>query len=796
MDANFEKLGVFYLGREYDPAAHKTTDIPILYDSPDLTTHAVCVGMTGSGKTGLCIALLEEAAIDGIPAIVIDPKGDLANLLLTFPNLDAASFRPWVNEDAARQAGVSPDEFAAQEAQRWSKGLADWGQDAARIQRLRDAADVVMYTPGSNAARQVSAVSSLVAPAGEAAQNPDLVAERASGVASSLLSLLGITADPVKSREHILLTTVLQNEWSAGRSVDLGGLIRLIQTPPVERVGVMELESFFPQKDRFELAMSVNNLLAAPRFQSWLGGDPIDIDRMLYGDKGKPRISIFSIAHLDDPERMFFVSLLLNEMVAWMRTRSGTSSLRAILYMDEIFGFMPPIENPPSKKPFLTLLKQARAFGVGVVVATQNPVDLDYKALANAGTWFVGRLQTERDKARLADGLAGASGGSLDAAELAKTIGSLEKRVFLMHNVHESHPVLFQTRWALSYLAGPMTREQIRSLGQASTPVAAATTTQGDVMAKQKAALSPASSSLPVLPSEVTQLFAPATSAGPVTYGPAVLGVARVHAMLPDGGTHTETVALVAPLAADAAAPDWSAANISPDAPPAADAPASNASFAALPAAVGKTGTMSRWEKALAEALYRTRTVTLYESKKHRLTSKPGESERDFRIRIAESTRSTRDAEVDALRQKFTAKLEAIDNQIRRATQSVDRERDQVNSQRMQTAVSVGATLLSAFLGGGRKTAARSSIGRATTAVRGFERSNREQQDVARAEESLDVLRQRRETLARELEQAMAELTARLEGGADTLTEKVIRPRKTDVEVVRVALLWIPTARA
>jgi hypothetical protein len=802
MDASFEKLGVFYLGREYDPARHTTTDAPILYDARDLTTHAVCVGMTGSGKTGLCIALLEEAAIDGIPAIVIDPKGDLSNLLLTFPKLDAASFRPWVNEDAARQAGVSPDEFAAREAQRWAKGLAEWGEDAARIQRLRDAADVVMYTPGSDAARPVSAVSSLAAPA-SGAVDPDLIAERASGVASSLLSLLGIDADPVKSREHILLTTLLQSEWTAGRSVDLAGLIRLIQTPPIQRVGVMELESFFPQKDRFALAMTINNLLAAPRFQSWLSGEAIDIDHMLYGGAGKPRIAIFSIAHLEDAERMFFVSLLLNEVVAWMRTRSGTSSLRAILYMDEIFGFMPPVENPPSKRPFLTLLKQARAFGLGIVVATQNPVDLDYKALSNTGTWLVGRLQTERDKSRLADGLATAAGGGLDPTELARTIGSLEPRVFLMHNVHESHTVLFQSRWALSYLAGPMTREQIRALTRpgdrpsAARPAAVAqgTPVSAAPAAPQPGASASATSSAPVLPSEVTQLFAAPSSAGTsgVVYAPAALGVARVHAMLPDGGTHTETIAMVAPLAADAAAPDWSSATASPDAPPNTDQAPGGASFAPLPAALARAGTMSRWEKALADAVYRTRTVTLYEAKRLRLASKPGESERDFRIRIGDATRSTRDAEVDALRQKYAARLETLENQVRRAEQSVSREKDQVNSQRMQAAVSVGATLLGAFLG--RKALSQSTLGRATTAMRGVERSAREQGDVTRAVESLDVLRQRRDALSQELEQEMAALSARLEGGQEALTERVIRPRKTDIEVVRVALLWVPVEK-
>ncbi|HET6462205.1 MAG TPA: DUF87 domain-containing protein, partial [Candidatus Krumholzibacteria bacterium] len=611
MDQSFEKLGVFYLGREYDPATHKTTDTPILYDAKDLTTHAVCVGMTGSGKTGLCVALLEEAAIDGIPSIVIDPKGDLSNLLLTFPKLDAASFRPWINDDAARQAGVSPDEFAAKEAERWKKGLEQWGEDGDRIQRLRDAADVVMYTPGSDAARQVSAVSSLNAPGGEATGNTDLISERASGVASSLLSLLGIDADPVKSREHILMTTILQNEWSAGRSLDLGGLIHLIQNPPIQRVGVMELESFFPQKDRFGLAMTINNLLAAPRFQSWLAGDPIDIDRMLYGENGKPRIAIFSIAHLDDAERMFFVSLLLNEVVAWMRTRSGTQSLRALLYMDEIFGFMPPVENPPSKRPFLTLLKQARAFGLGVVVATQNPVDLDYKALSNTGTWLIGRLQTERDKTRLADGLASAAGGGIDAGDLAKTIGSLEPRVFLMHNVHDSHPVLFQSRWALSYLAGPMTREQLRGLAHASTPTATAMAPSSTMVPKQTAAPS-ASASAPVLPPEVTQLFAPSTSTGPVTYSPVVLGIARVHAMLPDGGTYTENIALVAPLSADAPNPDWSTAPVTADAPPSTGQPVANASFAPLPQALAKAGTISKWGQALTDAVYRTRTVKLY----------------------------------------------------------------------------------------------------------------------------------------------------------------------------------------
>ena len=798
MDASFEKLGAFYLGREYDPATRATREVPVLYDAKDLTTHAVCVGMTGSGKTGLCIALIEEAAIDGIPAIVIDPKGDLANLLLTFPDLAPASFRPWINEDAARQAGVTPDDIAAREAERWKEGLAQWGQAGERIRKLRDAADVTVYTPGSDAGRAVSAVSSLDAPSREVAASADLVAERASGVASSLLTLLGIDADPVKSREHILLTSILQAEWSAGRGVDLGGLIRLIQTPPLARVGIMELESFFPEKDRFALAMIVNHLLAAPRFQSWLAGDSIDIDRMLYGEAGKPRIAVFSIAHLEDTERMFFVSLLLNEVVAWMRTRSGTSSLRAIVYMDEIFGFLPPVENPPSKRPLLTLLKQARAFGVGVVAATQNPVDLDYKALSNAGTWFVGRLQTERDKKRLADGLASASGMGLDAGELERTIGSLEPRVFLLHNVHDAAPVLFQSRWCLSYLAGPMTREQIRALGSAA-PAPTASERGEDAAAPGPVApaggVAPASAAAPVLAPDTAQVFGAAVAATgkDIVYVPSVLGVARVHAMLPDGGTHTETVTLLAPFAAGAAAPDW-AGGVPASGPPASQPePVAGATFAPLPPALARAGVSARWEKSLAEAVYRSRTIRLLECARLRMVSRPGESERDFRIRIAEATRASRDAEVDRLRDKYAARLAALDERIRRAGQAVAREKDQANSQRMQTAVSVGATLLSAFLG--RKAVSQGTLGRAATAARGVDRAARQQRDVTRAEDSLEAMEAQREALARELEADVAALEARRQAGAEELSERVIRPRKADIEVTRVALWWAPMRR-
>ncbi len=451
----FEKLGAFYLGRVQDLEAGKTTSEYLLYDAKDLTTHALCVGMTGSGKTGLCVSLLEEAGIDGIPAIVVDPKGDIGNLLLTFPQLRPVDFRPWIDESEAARQGQSPDEFAEVTAHRWRQGLADWDQDGARIERFRSAVDLAIYTPGSSAGLPLTVLRSFVAPSPTIIEDVDAFRDRVASAAAGLLALLGIDIDPVRSREFILVSSLLDQAWRKGRDLDIASLIQEIQTPPFQKIGVMDINTFYPKKDRVELSMALNSLLASPSFSGWLEGEPLDIKRLLYTPQGKPRISILSIAHLSDAERMFFVTILLNELLAWVRSQSGTPSLRALFYMDEVFGYFPPVANPPSKTPMLTLLKQARAFGVGMVLATQNPVDLDYKGLSNCGTWFLGRLQTERDKARVLDGLEGASsqaGDQFDRRQMDTILSGLSGRMFLMNNVHEEEPVVFHTRWAMSYL--------------------------------------------------------------------------------------------------------------------------------------------------------------------------------------------------------------------------------------------------------------------------------------------------------------------------------------------------------
>src|SRR5512136_330714 len=486
-----ETNGKFYLGRIYDSQQGKTTDQPLLYEPADLTVHAVVVGMTGSGKTGLCLDLLEEAALNHIPALMIDPKGDITNALLHFPNLLPQDFQPWVNPDQARRAGKTLEQASAEAAGLWKQGLADWGIDQQRLLTLSNSAQFAVYTPGSDAGIPVNILASLKAPTLDWDSNKETLRERINGTVTALLGLVGMeNIDPVRSREHILLANIFENAWSQGKDLDLGELILQTQSPPFAKLGVFDINTFFPEKDRFSLAMLLNNILAAPAFQSWIEGQPLDVPTLLYTPEGKPRHSVFYISHLSDSERMFFITLLYSAVETWMRTQTGTTTLRALMYFDEIFGYLPPVANPPSKQPMLRMLKQARAFGVGQVLVTQNPVDVDYKALSNAGTWMIGKLQTDQDKQRLLDGLDSAMSGGLDRATYDQLISTLGKRVFLLHNVNAKDPATFQTRWAMNYLTGPLNRTQIPDLNElagASTQPAADSTVhvQGGIPATQ-----------------------------------------------------------------------------------------------------------------------------------------------------------------------------------------------------------------------------------------------------------------------------------------------------------------------
>jgi hypothetical protein len=808
---DFETLGVFYLGRLYDSSRKAPGEGLLLYAAKDLVTHAVCVGMTGSGKTGLCICLLEEAALDGIPAIIIDPKGDLGTLLLTFPALRPEDFAPWINVDDGTKQGVSPEAYAQQQAELWRTGLAGWGQDGRRIQRLRDAVDVRVYTPGSTAGIPISIMRSFARPSAAFQGDAELLREHIGSAVTSLLGLLGIEADPVKSREHILLSTILDTAWRRGQDLDLAGLIRAVQSPAVGKIGVFDLESFYPARDRFQLGMALNALLAAPGFQAWLEGDPLDVQRCLYTAEGKPRLAIFSIAHLNEAERMFFVSLLLNQVLVWMRQLPGTTSLRALVYMDEIFGYFPPVANPPSKQPLLTLLKQARAFGVGVVLATQNPVDLDYKGLSNAGTWLIGRLQMERDMARVLDGLEGAAtaaGGGFDRGRMEATIAGLGHRIFLLNNVHEDAPVVFETRWAMSYLRGPLTRTQIKTLmdpvkaARGPAPSAAETSAPAAQAAGPATAPpvrtppAPGAAARPVLAADIPQHFVPVRGRQPdgaaLVYEPMVLGVARVRFTESKAGVEsTQDVTVLARITGEAIPVNWDEAT--PAGVAASDlesSPAEGAGFAELPAAAITAKSHEDWRKDFAGWLHRTQAITLYRSPALGALSQPGESERDFRIRLQQAGREQRDAATEALRQKYAPKIASIQERIRRAEQSLARESQQVTQQGIQTAISVGATLLGAFLG--RKAVSTSTLGRATTAMRGAGRVLREREDVGRAQENLAALQQQLAELEAQFEAEVAASAAAADPLAEKLDTVTIRPTKADIAVRLVALAWTP----
>ncbi len=462
----------FYLGRLFDLKNGKALPDPLFYDPSDLTTHAVVTGMTGSGKTGLCIDLMEEAALQGIPAILIDPKGDLTNLLLHFPNLAPADFQPWLDADTIRRQGTPLEQAATETADQWRQGLADWGITPQRIADLSAAAQFAVYTPGSDAGLQISVLSSLEAPQIPWEGNREILREKISSASTALLGLVGYTdIDPLRSREHILLSNIFEYAWSRSKPLDLMELIMQVQTPPFEKLGAFAVDNFFPPKERNELALTLNNILASPAFEAWREGAPMDIASLLYTADGRPRHTVFYVAHLSEGERMFFVTLLLAAFEAWMRTQSGSTSLRALLYFDELYGYLPPTAMPPSKTPLLRMLKQARAFGVGLILATQNPVDVDYKALSNAGSWFVGKLQTERDKNRLLDGLQSAS-ADLDRNAYSDIISALGRRTFLLHNIHAGAPILFQTRWTMNFLAGPLTRPQIAPLNRLANATA------------------------------------------------------------------------------------------------------------------------------------------------------------------------------------------------------------------------------------------------------------------------------------------------------------------------------------
>ncbi|MFQ5614425.1 MAG: helicase HerA domain-containing protein, partial [Anaerolineae bacterium] len=827
MQAPPERLGSFYLGAEYDLENGQRTQNPINYDARDLTTHAVCVGMTGSGKTGLCIGLLEEAAIDKVPTILIDPKGDMTNLLLQFPELRPEDFEPWINPDDARRKGKTIAEFAGATADLWRNGLAGWGIGPDRIRLLQESADFTIYTPGSDAGLPISILSSLAAPDLDFEQHAEAIRERIGGTVVALLGLVGIEADPIRSREAILLSTVFEHFWRKREDLDLAKLIMSIQTPPVRQLGVFDVDTFYPEKERFELAMAFNNLMASPGFQSWLQGEALEVDRLLYTAEGKPRHSIFYIAHLSDSERMFFVTLLLENIVTWMRGQTGTTSLRALLYFDEVFGFFPPTAEPPSKRPLLTLLKQARAFGLGTILVTQNPVDLDYKGLTNAGTWFIGKLQAERDKDRVLQGLKGAiaeAGGGQQKVDYDALIGQLGSRVFLMHNVHEDRPVVFHTRWVMSYLRGPLTRPQVRKLMAGRAPAAAPppakprrATPRPAAAAPEPAAETPAapagfSPNPPALDPSLPQVFLPvelseqaavrqaAQELGrqldvervQLVYEPALLGGATVR-FVDRKRQIDEKVEkiLLGPAPGELSGVDWDEAETLPlrlgdlASGPERVGAEEGPFFAPVPEAANSPRELKSIGKDLSDWLYYNSRLALTAHAELGLLQRPGERERDFKIRLQQAARERRDDEVDALERKYEKQIDRLEARLRKEERELAADEAEYQARKQQELIGIGESVVGFFLG-------RRSTRALSRAASKRRMTSRARLEIEESQEEIAALEEEIAALEDEMKEAADEITRKWADLLEDLTVEELKPRRTDVDVRLAALAWQP----
>jgi len=799
-------MGELFLGGNVDPATHDRTGDEVRIDTDKFTTHGVIVGMTGSGKTGLGVVLIEEVLAAGLPTLLIDPKGDLTNLCLTFPGLQPADFRPWIDEAQAKAAGLSPDEFAQQQSELWTKGLLGWGFTAQNIANLRATTDFTIYTPGSQSGVPVNIVGSLQVP--EDMSDAEVIGDEIEGYVSGLLGLVGIEADPLSSREHILLSNLINHSWSAGKALDLATLVGLVGNPPIRKLGVFELDQFFPPNDRMALAMKLNGLLASPAFAAWAEGPPLDIQSMLYTSDGMPRCAIVTTAHLSDEERQFVTSLMLSKLVTWMRRQSGTTDLRAMLYMDEVAGYLPPTANPPTKKPIMTLMKQARAFGVGVVLSTQNPIDIDYKALSNAGTWMIGRLQTDRDKMRLLDGLSTASGG-VDVGEVDNTISGLGKREFVLRRAGKDTTEVFTTRWAMSYLRGPMTRDQISELMAAERDHAAATTASapsGTVGSAPTAGAQPASelahdetSVMPEIadgiPVRWVDVAAPwLADAGGDSRGQRLqpVIVARVQMRYDETKAdlvHDEEFECVIP-AVDETIDVSRAVVVDYDDRDLRTEPPDGAVYAMSGARLGNKTLFSGIERDLKDHLVRSQTIEIPVNADLNLYGRPGETPEAFEVRCLRAADEAADAEIAELRDKYEAKVTKLRDQIEAAEDRVDVLEEESSSKRNSELLSTAGSILGGLLGGGRSRGGLlgklgTAAGRRGRTKASNERLNAAENKVARLQESL-------EDLELDLEQEVTEIDARWMALAKSATTMQIPLEKTDLQVTQLVLAWLP----
>ncbi|MFY4857046.1 ATP-binding protein [Aliarcobacter butzleri] len=779
---DYEKLKLFYIGKE------KIDDnfVPLVYKNKDLLTHAAIIGMTGSGKTGLGISLLEEAAIDNIPSIIIDPKGDMTNLLLTFPSLQGSDFEPWIEEQDASNNGLSVKEFAQNTANLWKNGLERDFQNASRIEKFKNSADFTIYTPGSDAGVQISILSSFKAPNKEVIEDNDLLVSLVNSTVSSILSLIEEKSDTT-SKESILISSIFMNYFKENKDLTLEELITLIVTPPFSKIGVFDLETFFAQSERLKLALKLNNIIANPSFKTWIEGETLDISNLLYDETGKAKVSIFSITHLNDSQRMFFVTLLLNQMVAWMRRQEGTTSLKALLYMDEIFGYFPPNSNPPSKQPMLTLLKQARSFGIGIILSTQNPVDIDYKGLANIGTWFIGRLQTKQDKEKVIDGLSSANEGNLNKEEVMNLISNLEKRNFILKNINEDGIKIFETRWALSYLKGPISKDGIKKLMSEKKKQNIPTqkvenenqTTQINI---EKGIPKP------IITSNLTEKYLYSSQNSAYYLQPYLICSCDIHYIdAPKNIDFEEKISYKIYLDENMKNIDFEEKEeLGNNSFEEKEKP--NSFYYELPSFVQKEKDLKIIEKDFMDYIYRNSKLTLYKNEFLKITSKQTESLNDFKIRLQDRLNEKIDLEVEKLKIKFVKENDSIETKLSKLYEKLQKEEIQATSTTTDTIISIGTSLLGAFFG--NSVINKTNIGKVATSAKGASKILKERNDVKQVENEILELQQQKEALKTLLENEIEKINLANQSSNFPIEEIFIKPKRSDIYNTKLALLW------
>jgi len=801
------KTNKLFLGKAYDLDQGAMQDEQVYYDPDDLTTHAVITGMTGSGKTGLGVIMLEEAALQGIPAIVVDPKGDLTNLLLHFPDLLPENFQPWIDQDAARREGVTIAEAAEKAAALWKNGLASYGLGKPQLEALRDSVDYAVYTPGSDSGLPVSILTSLSAPPIPWEENQEILREEISSTVTALLGLVGFNnIDPVRSKEHILLSNIFEESWRDGKNLDLATLISHVQSPPFDKLGVFSLDQFYPEKERFNLAMLLNNFLAAPAFQTWLEGQPLDVGNLLFTSSGKPRHSVFYLAHLNDQERMFFITLLYTAIETWMRTQKGSSGLRAMVYFDEIAGYLPPTANPPSKNIILRMLKQARAFGVGLMLATQNPVDLDYKALSNAGTWMIGKLQTEQDKARLLDGLEGAAPG-VDRRSFDRMISQIDKRVFLLHNVHEKAPQVFHTRWAMNYLPGPMTRNQIADLNalvEAKPHIdkKAKVNTESQAQVEREGSLGqerppsvpgsvmvnyyPADRGLSAALEEGGKLLSEGAKDPSLLYRPTLTGQARVVFLSRKHNINHEAVFTVRMDALKRGGlvrwENFVADEIDLDA--LSQSPLPGAAFDSLDdLPIQDAKFVSDLESDFIDWIYRTQAMTLRLNEDLDVVVGPDTSEDEFRKLCEKAVEAKKAEDIESIKKKFQTKQESLKTRFLKEEARLSKLEQELGHRRVEE---IGKGLENAL---GLVMGRRRSVSTSLTKRR---MTSRAKADLEKAEQDLKITEKEIEALESDLQTELSQVDAKWKDAIGNFVEEPVAPYKKDIYIEMFGLLWIP----